>query len=106
MSKDLVKQIGRRLAELRKLSKLSQAELAKKSNISAEFISRVERGLNAPSIKTLSWMLNAMDFTISDFFKYFEMDNWDFEVESLTVAYKSQEGKIIRKKYKLAEKED
>ena len=45
----LQKRLGQRIADLRKNRRLTQAQFAKALGFSVEFISLVDRGVNAPS---------------------------------------------------------
>jgi len=49
----LQKQLGERIALLRKARKLTQVQFARAIGCSVEFISLVERGVNAPSVAGL-----------------------------------------------------
>lgn len=53
--------IGHRITELRNLRKLSQRELARRCNIDQAQLSRIERGLTAPTTDTLSSIAQALD---------------------------------------------
>ncbi len=53
MSKSIVKLIGIQIAERRKERKITQEELAELVKVSTETISRLERGVSVPSLKTL-----------------------------------------------------
>ena len=53
MIKDINKKIGKRISELRKEAGLSQAQLAEGIGLSSEYISRLERGINAPSVLSI-----------------------------------------------------
>lgn len=53
--------IGHRITELRNLRKLSQRELARRCNIDQAQLSRIERGLTAPTIDTLSTIAQALN---------------------------------------------
>lgn len=64
------KLLGQRIAELRKAAGLSQEELAAKSNYSTEFISLVERGLNAPSVAGLARIAKALKVEIKELFNF------------------------------------
>ena len=64
------KVLGKRIAELRRAKGLSQEELAAKSRYSTEFISLVERGLNAPSVAGLSRIAKALRVEIKDLFEF------------------------------------
>lgn len=52
--------LGRQLAHYRVKAGLTQAQLAEKTNYSVEFISLVERGVNAPTLARLQKMANVI----------------------------------------------
>ena len=62
--------LGKRIAKLRKAKGLSQEILAAKSRYSAEFISLVERGVNAPSLAGLARIAKALSVEIRDLFDF------------------------------------
>jgi transcriptional regulator with XRE-family HTH domain len=62
--------LGKRIAELRKAKGLSQEALAAKSRYSTEFISLVERGLNAPSVAGLARIAKALKVEIKELFDF------------------------------------
>lgn len=64
------KKLGRRIAGLRKAQRLTQAELAKKIGCSVEFISLVERGVNAPSVAGLEKFARGLKVEIADLFTF------------------------------------
>ncbi len=64
------KQLGRRIAELRRSKGLSQEQLAAKTRYSTEFISLVERGLNAPSVAGLARIAKALKVEIKELFDF------------------------------------
>ena len=49
----LQNKLGQRIADLRQTRHLTQVQLAKAVGCSVEFISLVERGVNAPSVARL-----------------------------------------------------
>ena len=51
----------------RKKVKITQAELAKKSGISQERISKIENNIEVPGVKTLNKLAKALGCTVSDF---------------------------------------
>ena len=53
MSKDIAVRLGRNIAEARKASGRTQAEVAEKVGIDTVSLSRIERGTVSPSITTL-----------------------------------------------------
>lgn len=62
--------LGRRIAELRKATGLTQEALAEKCGYSTEFISLVERGLNAPSVAGLDKVAKALKVEVKDLFDF------------------------------------
>jgi HTH-type transcriptional repressor of puuD len=64
--------LGKRIAALRKSKGLSQEKLAEKSGYSVEFVSLVERGVNAPSVAGLEKIAKALKVSIKDLFNFDE----------------------------------
>jgi UDP-N-acetylglucosamine 1-carboxyvinyltransferase len=58
------KRIGRRIAELRKGKKMTQAELAERSGLGQGHIARLEAGQYGATIDVLSSIAGAMESTI------------------------------------------
>ena len=66
----LQKKLGQRVADLRKTRQLTQPELAKRVGCSVEFISLVERGVNAPSVAGLEVFAKALKVEVVDLFTF------------------------------------
>lgn len=66
----LQKKLGRRIAKLRKATRLTQVQLAKEVGLSVGFISLVERGVNAPSIARLEDFARALKVEVVDLFTF------------------------------------
>ncbi len=66
----LQKKLGQRIADLRKARQLTQTELAKKVGCSVEFISLVERGVNAPSVAGLETFAKVLRVGVADLFTF------------------------------------
>lgn len=66
----LQKKLGQRIAELRKDRHLTQVQLAKAVGCSVEFISLVERGVNAPSVARLEDFAKALTVGVVDLFTF------------------------------------
>lgn len=64
------KQLGKRIAELRRTRGLSQEQLAAKTRYSTEFVSLVERGLNAPSVAGLARLAKALKVEVKELFDF------------------------------------
>ena len=63
---------GNRLRQLRKVSNLTQEELAEKVEVSVDFIGLIERGLRGPSFDTLYKLSKTLAVDLSEFFKFEE----------------------------------
>jgi transcriptional regulator with XRE-family HTH domain len=66
----LQKQLGRRIAGLRKARKLTQEQLAEAVGCSVEFVSLVERGVNAPSVAGLGGFAKALKVEVKELFTF------------------------------------
>ena len=66
----LQKRLGLRIADLRKNRRLTQPELAKAVGCSVDFISLVERGVNAPSVAGLEDFAKALKVEVVDLFTF------------------------------------
>jgi transcriptional regulator with XRE-family HTH domain len=66
----LQKNLGKRIASLRKAKKLTQEQLAEVVGHSVEFISLVERGVNAPSVAGLEKFAKALKVEVKELFTF------------------------------------
>jgi transcriptional regulator with XRE-family HTH domain len=66
----LQKKLGRRIAGLRHARELTQEQLAKSLRCSVEFVSLVERGINAPSVARLEDFAKALQVEVVDLFDF------------------------------------
>lgn len=66
------KQLGQRIAVLRRVQKMSQERLAESSGYSVDFISLVERGINAPSLEGCERIAKALKLKTKDLFDFEE----------------------------------
>lgn len=62
--------LGTRIADLRRQRKLTQVQLAKAVGCSVEFISLVERGVNAPSVAGLEKFAKVLKVEVAELFKF------------------------------------
>jgi transcriptional regulator with XRE-family HTH domain len=67
---DLRKKFGKRLQTLRRQAGLTQEQLAEATEISVDFISLVERGINSPSFDNLEKLAKALGVSIRDLFDF------------------------------------
>ena len=66
----LKKQLGRRIAALRKAADLTQAKLAERTGYSVEFISLVERGINSPSVEGCERIAKILHISVKELFDF------------------------------------
>jgi transcriptional regulator with XRE-family HTH domain len=66
----LQKKLGRRIGELRRSRKLTQEQLAEALGCSVEFISLVERGVNAPSVASLADYAKILKVDVRELFTF------------------------------------
>jgi transcriptional regulator with XRE-family HTH domain len=69
-SLNLRQQFGKRILELRKQRNLTQEQFAEVLGISVDFLSLMERGINAPSFETLERMTEALQISVRDLFTF------------------------------------
>jgi transcriptional regulator with XRE-family HTH domain len=65
---DVKQWVGRNIRAARKAKGLSQFQLAERSELSADFIGKVERGTTSPSIESLKAIATAMNLSLGDLF--------------------------------------
>ena len=68
----LQRKLGQRIATLRRAKKLTQEQLAESLACSVEFISLVERGVNAPSVAGLEKFAKVLKVEVKDLFTFEE----------------------------------
>lgn len=66
----LQRKLGQRVAALRRERKLTQEQLAEAVDCSVEFISLVERGVNAPSVAGLEKFARVLKVEVKDLFTF------------------------------------
>ncbi len=66
----LQKKLGQRIADLRRSRELTQEQLAEAVDCSVEFISLVERGVNAPSVAGLEKFAKVLKVEVRDLFTF------------------------------------
>lgn len=69
-SKTLLKKLGKRIREIRKDQKISQAQLAFESGTSREEIYRLELGYQNVTTEVLHAIAQALDIHIKEFFDF------------------------------------
>ena len=66
----LQRRLGCRIAELRRGRGLTQEQLAETVGCSVEFISLVERGVNAPAVASLERFARALKVEVRELFNF------------------------------------
>jgi len=69
---DLKISFGRRIRVLRKRKGMTQEQLAEAADISVDFLSLMERGVNAPSFATLERLADALGVPAKELFEFSE----------------------------------
>lgn len=68
----LQRKLGKRIANLRRAKELTQEQLAEAVGCSVEFISLVERGVNAPSVAGLEKFSKVLKVEVKELFTFEE----------------------------------
>ncbi|MGI8668963.1 MAG: helix-turn-helix domain-containing protein [Aridibacter sp.] len=66
---------GKRLRKIRRSRDLTQESLAEILGISVEFISNMERGVNAPSFETIEKLAQAFDLPFTELFNFEDIND-------------------------------
>ena len=62
-------QLGKRIAYLRRMKKMSQLDLSLESNVNKNYISDLEKGRRNPSIMVLNRIAEALEIDLATLFK-------------------------------------
>ena len=97
---DIKKALGARIKELRHKMQYTQEEFAELINVAPRHVSRIENGVNTPSIETLEKIANVFGLELKDLCDFQHLYSQDFlkksikniietlSTEQLPVAYK------------------
>jgi transcriptional regulator with XRE-family HTH domain len=66
----LREQFGRRLREVRLSRQMSQEQFAELLDISVDFLSLIERGINAPSFENIDVFAKQLGIRVTDLFTF------------------------------------
>jgi transcriptional regulator with XRE-family HTH domain len=69
-AKDISKQLGKRIVQLRRERMLSQADLSYEADIDLSALSRLERGLANPTLEILYRLSTALKLKVKDLFDF------------------------------------
>lgn len=67
--------LGQRVHQLRTERKLSQEQLALRSNITPTYLGLIERNVKNPTVKVVEQLCNAMNISLADFFQSAQYDD-------------------------------
>lgn len=107
MTKDVEKLIGAQIAKIRNDREITQERLAELINVAPETISRLERGVSIPSIKTLDKISHALYTSLQNLFdfEYLEVpekgDAVEHEIARLIAFVKTKNPDDIKMSYRL-----
>ena len=92
--------IGQRIHELRTSRKLSQEQLALRSNITTTYLGLIERNLKNPTLKVVEQLCDALNVSLADFFSethsnFSELDTYSLQILSQISDCNEEEKKII-----------
>lgn len=74
--------LGLRVHQLRTERKLSQEQLALRSNITPTYLGLIERNVKNPTVKVVEQLCNAMNISLADFFQPAQSyDSNDFSLQ-------------------------
>lgn len=69
--------LGQRIHQLRTDRKLSQEQLALRSNITPTYLGLIERNLKNPTVKVVEQLCNSMNVSLAEFFSNTTTENID-----------------------------
>ena len=107
MTKSVEKLIGAQIAKIRNDREITQERLAELIKVTTETISRLERGVSIPSIKTLEKISQALHTSLKDIFdfEYLEEPNksgtFGHEIARLIAFLKTKNADDIKMCYRL-----
>lgn len=92
--------VGKRIHELRTCRKLSQEQLALRSNITTTYLGLIERNLKNPTLKVVEQLCDALDLSLADFFSQTkeeasETDTYSLQILSQLSSCSEEEKKLI-----------
>lgn len=66
----VVKRLGARIRQLRKAQKLTQSQLAEKTDLSDNYIGNIERGSRSASVEVLERIAQALQISLKELFDF------------------------------------
>ena len=68
--KDLLRQLGRRIKEVRKARGMTQEALAERIEMSPQYLSRIEGGSQSPSVEMLTKLADSLEVEVWEIFDF------------------------------------
>ncbi len=97
----LKKLLGARIKELRNGLGLSQEQLAEILDIDSKHLSRLETGLNAPTIDRLEMIAVALGVEVRSLFEYGHLDSHNEQIESIEKMMKKLDENDLKVIYRI-----
>lgn len=96
-----LKNLGKRIKELRKSKKLTQEQLAEIVGIEQKQVCRIENGACFTTFETLDKMASTFGVEIMDLFKYNHLNTKETLIKSLNEMFKNASEEKIQLVYKI-----
>lgn len=77
--------LGQRIQKLRTQRKLSQEQLALRSNITTTYLGLIERNLKNPTLKVVEQLCDALDISLADLFSETKEKRAELDITSLQI---------------------
>jgi len=101
MDMKLKKLLGARIKELRNGRGLSQEQLAERLEIDTKHLSRLETGVNAPTIDRLELIASVLDVDVHSLFEYGHLDSRCEQVSGIEEMLKQLDENDVKFVYRI-----
>ncbi|DAA83958.1 TPA: transcriptional regulator [Candidatus Gastranaerophilales bacterium HUM_2] len=93
--------LGMRIKEFREKRKFTQDKLAEIVGIDPKHLSRIENGRNYPSFETLEKILDSLEISYEDIFKYSHFLDKNFLIENIEKKLPTLDNEKLKFIYKM-----
>lgn len=97
---DILKRLGTRIKEERKKARLTQEGLAERTGLSVDYIGYIERGKQAPYLRTLERIAKALGVEVYELFLFREgdkeVDKKEAAIKELVLSVHNKDPEAIR----------
>lgn len=93
--------LGARIKELRRARSLSQEEFAEKIGIEPQHLSRIETGVNAPTVDRLEIIAKALGVEVRSLFDFGHLDSRDTQLEGIEEMLKELDENDLKVIYRI-----